>query len=272
MNIIWIASFPRSGNTFFRNILFHVYGINSLENEDEIESSLDGELKFVKTHLMPFQLKKYNRKIQKVVYLVRDGRDSICSDAFKRKNLIDGSSDIYTNFKEATHAKRGAFFGGWSNNCRLWLAEKPIVIRFEDLIKKPKEIFTVLEKELNLPKPNWDELPTFEKQKEGKTKHGSAGENNTNETNFSEKFFRKGEVGNWRQEMPKEFQELYWLKHASVMESFGYSKEGGIGEVNYKELDRIASMKVENFKIAAIQYYWDCRLKLSHLKNTLVKK
>ena len=62
MDIIWIASFPRSGNTFFRNVLFHVYGINSLENEDEINGLVDGNYAFVKTHLMPFQLKKYDRK------------------------------------------------------------------------------------------------------------------------------------------------------------------------------------------------------------------
>lgn len=272
MSVVWIASFPRSGNTFFRNILFHVYGIDSFEHEGKVDLQNSNDTVFVKTHLMPFQLKKYNRKKDKVVYLVRDGRDSICSVSFKRKNLIDGSSDIYTNFKEATHSERGSFFGGWSNNCRLWLEEKPILIRFEDLIKEPKKIFSDLEKTLNLPQANWDELPTFETQQKGETKHGRAGENNTNEADFSGKFFRKGQVGNWREEMPKEFQELYWQKHSEVMKSFGYSEDGSIREMNNKELDIIASHKLKNLSIKASLYYWEYRAKLSELKKRILKK
>ncbi len=274
MSVIWIASYPRSGNTFFRNILYHVYGIDSYENEDRIDFDLEksSEINFIKAHDLPFQLKKYNRKKHTVIYLVRDGRDAICSTAFKRKNLIDGNSDIYTNFKDATRATRGSHFGGWGNNCRLWIKEEPILIRFEDLIKEPKKIFTQLEKELNLPEPNWDELPTFETQKTGNVRHGREGDNNTNEANFSEKFFRKGEVGNWKTEMPEEFQTLYWKKYAAMMEAFGYSEDGKINPVDHARLTAIKQMTLKNSKVKAVLYYWHIRAKISKIKNNILNK
>ena len=29
--MIWLASFPRSGNTFFRNVMFELYGLESYD-------------------------------------------------------------------------------------------------------------------------------------------------------------------------------------------------------------------------------------------------
>lgn len=80
-----------------------------------------------------------------MIHLVRDGRESICSLAFKRKKIIASDSNIDQNFIEAIEANGGSFFGGWVNNCRLWLAEDCILIRFKDLIKDPKDIFLELE-------------------------------------------------------------------------------------------------------------------------------
>ena len=55
----WIASFPRSGNTYFRNILFYVYGIESstwhLETTYPVDENYD-RYRFVKTHLLPKEL------------------------------------------------------------------------------------------------------------------------------------------------------------------------------------------------------------------------
>jgi hypothetical protein len=274
MKKIWIASFPRSGNTFFRNILFDVYGLDSLEDESEMNLSKNkNESVFIKVHKLPYQLNSYHSQKDIVIYLVRDGRDSICSMAYKRKSLIDPNSDIHQNFCEAVHAQRGSFFGGWANNCRLWLSEDTILVRFEDLIKDPQQVFSTFEKHIGLPSGNWDNLPTFEKQKQGLVKHGvDQPEYNYKGEDFSQKFFRKGQVGNWKEEMPKEFQQIFWCKSKEIMLALGYSEDGTIGEINNNDLKRIKAEKIKNFnlklklKIGAFQIkYFEMKKRLKKL-------
>lgn len=58
-HVIWLASFPRSGNTFFRVVLHEVYGIESssfhLESRYPLDPGYD-KYPVVKTHLLPGQL------------------------------------------------------------------------------------------------------------------------------------------------------------------------------------------------------------------------
>src|SRR5262245_5929563 len=95
--ITWLASYPRSGNSFFRIVLKHLYAIPTYEayNLDlanpifaglaEIvghkpnpatleEMAQSGQHYIVKTHELP-------RDDYPAIYLVRDGRDAIVSHA-----------------------------------------------------------------------------------------------------------------------------------------------------------------------------------------------
>jgi hypothetical protein len=258
MNKIWIASFPRSGNTFFRNVLYHVYGLDSSENEFD---------RIIKTHELPFKVDSYSGKKDKVIYLVRDGRDSICSMAYQRKNIIARDSDRNQNMKEATIAEKASFFGGWNLNCRFWFAENPIIVRFEDLIQDPRHEFEKLEPILSLPKPDWSNLPTFEKQKKGENRFGTEGAEDEISENFSDFFFRKGKIGNWKEELPEYLQEIFWNDSQDVMEALGYSKNGDIGLIDFDKIKEIANKQWE-YRLKAIQIrYWELRLYLRRLKH-----
>jgi hypothetical protein len=93
--IIWLASYPRSGNTFFRALLKHVYDVVAYEpypSDPALAAPFkdiigDGRLSLplaemsrrddryiVKTHDMPAD-------DQPAIYLVRDGRDALLSHA-----------------------------------------------------------------------------------------------------------------------------------------------------------------------------------------------
>ena len=81
--MIWLASFPRSGNTFFRIILYEVYGIESSAFHRDPNRKLNlhyDRYPVVKTHLLPNQLIPDDSNIP-AVYLVRDGRDALVSMA-----------------------------------------------------------------------------------------------------------------------------------------------------------------------------------------------
>ncbi len=148
--IIWLASYPRSGNTLFRTICRHCFGLYSyadepVDYESDFRSNPDlighveypesweefypkatasPELFLVKTHKHPID-------DQPVIYIVRDGRAAIQSyRKFHRSfNRIDKSlvSIILGN----------DHYGDWSTHYDQWNNRnvKPFLVRFEDIIE-----------------------------------------------------------------------------------------------------------------------------------------
>ncbi len=224
----WIASFPRSGNTYFRNILYFVYGIESSTWHNETSYPVDKDynlFRFVKTHMLPGELLPDDATIP-AIYLVRDGRDAILSIAHHRKDIVKPGSDFNANLLEAIVAEEGSFFGGWSRNAAEWIERADLIIRYEDLVANPLAVFERVNKLIHLPKPNWNNLPSFEEMKSGKAMYGGtskvAKKPNFNIEDFAGKFFRKGKSGGWKEEMTPEVQDLFWNHHGSMMERLGY--------------------------------------------------
>jgi hypothetical protein len=254
---ILLASFPRSGNTYLRNILFEVYGIYSWNNLRKFYSNAEHiariskkvdsgrsnekklakleELKFygsfpvLKTHELPHEILPYCTPDVKIVYMIRDGRDACVSAAHHRSDLISPGSDYNDNLKQAIEASLGSYFGGWSKNVEDYLKIAHAVIYFEELVKNPIETVETLRGVLDLPEPKIDKLPTFESQRDGMAHFGGAARpqlSDEERDDFNKKFFRKGAVGGWKEEMPEDMQELFWEKHGVTMEKVGYSKDG----------------------------------------------
>lgn len=223
----WIASFPRSGNTFFRNILYYVYGIESGTWHREAAFPVDDDydtFPFVKTHLLPHEVVPDDPSI-KAICLVRDGRDCMVSIAHQRRDLVAPGSDLIENMREAIVAAEGSFFGGWSENINAWVQRADLIIRFEDLVADPKKQFERVEKLMGLPPGNWDQLPSFDELKKGKARYGAASrrrDDSIDPVQFAGKFFRKGKTGDWKAEMPAELHDLFWNYHGEMMEALGY--------------------------------------------------
>ena len=234
---LWLASYPRSGNTFFRNILYYCYGIESSTYHDGLSYSLDpayASFEIVKTHLLPHQLPSSLQSVPKV-YLVRDGRDALVSMAHQKKDLIEQGTDFETNLQEAIIAADGTFFGGWSENVTEWMNCADIVIRYEDLIHEPIATVERLRTLMDLPQPDITKLPTFEKLKSGESYFGIdelKGFKSEDKQMVSQAFFRKGKAGGWREEMPTFLHDLLWNYHGETMERLGYSYSGALKEMD----------------------------------------
>ncbi len=227
--MIWLASYPRSGNTYFRIVLHEVYGIESstfhLETDYPLDKDYDKYL-VVKTHLLPNQLVPADPNIP-AVYLVRDGRDCIISMAHQRITFIDPKADYYELLREGILAAGGSYFGGWSNNVRTWLGRAAMVIKFEDLIRHPVKNVEKLRAVMDLPKPNLSKVPDFHDLKTKDFPYGSgllhgapAEERKWRRGNF----FRRGKAGAWKDEMPDYHLDLFWEHHGETMEMLGYKK------------------------------------------------
>lgn len=178
---------------------------------------------FVKTHLLPHQLPSHLID-QPSVYIIRDGRDSVVSLARHRSDIVEPGSDFNNNLLECILAKDGSHFGGWSQNVRLWLEKADIVIKFEDLIRDPIAEAEKLRSLIDLPPPNRDKLPTFAQLKKGNPKYGGTSSGKVR-NDFSERFFRKGKVGSYKEEMSKSVQELFINQHGQTLHKTGYLHE-----------------------------------------------
>lgn len=235
--IIWIASYPRSGNTYYRMLLSRIYGLKtySVYNDPVFydlgasqavgheqlpapieELSADQAFYFVKTHDLPADDKP-------AIYLVRDGRDALVSFTNFLISFSKGRRGVSTRIKDVFYGGKfrhilrdlivsSARYGGWSNNVMGWTGSRKkgdtFVIRYEDLIADPG---LWLEKSMDhfgikrLTSDVDGNIPDF------RALHKEWPQ-----------FFRKGRTGSWREEMPKALHDLFWKHHAAVMNAFGY--------------------------------------------------
>ena len=139
--LIWLASFPRSGNTMLRTILFHCFGLRSAslypddldgnknleKHVGHIEHGLDGKINFptgskplVKTHEHPNDEKP-------AIYVVRDGRN-VCMSMWHFYKKEMSLESIITGRNK---------FGSWSAHLEAWHPwDRPgtLLLRYEDMV------------------------------------------------------------------------------------------------------------------------------------------
>jgi glycosyltransferase involved in cell wall biosynthesis len=226
-SMIWLASYPRSGNTFFRNVLLEVYGVRSSTFHHESEYPLDPEyasFPVVKTHLLPSQLQPDDPSIP-AVYLVRDGRDCVVSLAHYRQQLIEPGSDFHHNLREAIDAEEGSHFGGWSCHVREWSSRAALILHFEDLIADPIACLEQLRPFLDLPEPNFQNVPSFTELRSKDFCYGSGSEHgfsSDERRRWREAKFRRGQAGGWRDELPHDLHLRFLHRHGGELEKSGY--------------------------------------------------
>lgn len=274
--IIWLASYPKSGNTWFRvflaNLLSEKEGpadINKLgggpiasarsvlDNAAGIESSnlfldevddlrpafyekISGEAEetvFMKTHdaytYLPDGRPLLSEKATKgAVYLIRNPLDiapsfanhSACGLDKIIKDMNDEKNTFCATPRNLPNQLRQKLLS-WSGHVLSWVEAPGIkihVVRYEDMKQHPLETFygavkfagfehTEKEVEKTLTRCSFEYL---KKQEE--------------EAGFREKsarcasFFRKGEVGSWRESLNEEQVMSIIKKHSNVMRRFGY--------------------------------------------------
>ena len=231
--IIWLTSYPRSGNTYFRILLKHFYGINSysLYEDKEITAypeicklvghlprckslvtmAQSPEFYFIKTHELP-------QDDSPAIYLIRDGRDVLLSYAWYSLTI----ENVETHVEPITLWKTlyalildDRYFGGWGAHVLAWVRRQAptAIVKFEDLVRTSspsgivrqvlKNVGYQLPEELNTSSP-----PTF--------------------SDLHQKmpnFFRQGQIGTWKTQMPPKLHDLFWQYHGKAMHDMGYTRE-----------------------------------------------
>jgi hypothetical protein len=228
--LIWVASFPRSGNTFLRMQLNHRYGIRSsvIYDVDGVAERLGAdmvgftprtapleqlreaaELHFVKTHR---QLDDDVDPGDRAICLVRDGRDALVSWA---RQASEGEPSRYeTELRTRIMRTEAIGTGSWGSNVLSWLhpsAPHRPVLRYTDLVAAPAQavarVMAIVAPEMaacsGTSVPGFDQLHRAD-----------------------DKFFRRGINGSYRDEMPDELHDLFWSRrdNTTAMSLLGYSR------------------------------------------------
>jgi hypothetical protein len=224
--IVWLASFPRSGNTFFRIALhrlyqvptYVVYDVDGVAVQigtelmdardrpgtlDEMRSS--PEVHFVKTHRQRDD--PSIAEADRAICLARDGRDSVVSWARLNTAQDTGEPDYEARFAAEARSiitRRTGGTASWGQNVLSWqrsAAPQPFWVRFEDLIADPQK---TVEAAVNATAPGLrptenGQIPTFDDLR-----------------GLDPGFFRAGKTGTHRTELAPDLQDLFWQQPESA--------------------------------------------------------
>lgn len=218
---VWVASYPRSGNTFLRIILqniFHLpsYSLYNVEGRNYPDPSAEAleeapllpvnwrqllshepkaPLRLIKTHGPP-------EDDAPAIYIARDGRAAIHSYYHYHKKYAFEQPSL-------TEVIAGACqFGSWSEHFRAWQPrQRPqtLFLRYDDLVGRPAEVIPDLARFLQT-QPVSDHLPTFA-ELQGRVPA----------------FFRRGQNQDYLAEWTPGQMALFNRLHGDVMRELGFT-------------------------------------------------
>jgi hypothetical protein len=166
-NIVWIASYPKSGNTWVRfmacNLVYGPQGsaeaLNFLAPDvhEMGAQRLAAHSGLAKTHLRFSQAMPLAERTAAVVYVVRRPADVLISNFnYARRSVGEagGSRDAFDRYFESFLEHRGdprwhqLGMGSWEDNVRSWLAARRafrlILLKYEDLSANPRHACALL--------------------------------------------------------------------------------------------------------------------------------
>jgi hypothetical protein len=217
--IVWLASWPRSGNTLLRLIIERCFDIptysvyperkltwlfgersNSLGekwcSEKHLELKNSEELYCIKTH-------QIIEDDSPILYIARDGRDA-CTSLGRFWGLP------VRRIITANKIKIGAVsIGSWSEHVQYYLpklkANPGLIIKYEYMLTSPDRVA--------------EKISSF-MQTETRCKFS----NDFAELHKKEpKMFRGGRIGDWLGEFGSEDSDLFWRRHGKAMRLLGYA-------------------------------------------------
>ena len=255
-NDAFIASYPRSGNTWLRFVLFDILVSGQASGFDEVNHIipdvglhkpaiplLPGSGRLIKTH-EPFQ-----KEYRKAIYLVRDARDVALSE-FAYQKALGWIPDDFDSFLQRFVRGEVNPFSAWHEHVPDWmdskLASTPefLLIRFEEMRRNTEETLVQV---LDFLGVDVDRRVVTEaianntlkkmQEKEQKSPQLSNTAPNPNGSEES-RFIRSGSIAGWRNRLTAEQSRLIEDKAGPVLERMGYP----IGDAATQKQDVAAPM------------------------------
>ncbi|MBT5434029.1 MAG: sulfotransferase domain-containing protein [Rhodospirillaceae bacterium] len=274
--IFWLASYPKSGNTWMRAFLHNLIhdkggplDVNAISKTALLDAgkryytpftakdpaTLDREevagmrprvqaamaagkpgTVFVKTHTALTMLAGYPSHDPALtagsLYIVRDPRDVVISYADHLGISIDRAIAVMATEDSQTDAsEKGVteFIGSWSQNVTGWTGQAGatvMVVRYEDMLDKPKETFGGVVRFLHLDRTSQMIRKAIENTRFDKLARQEARDGFGERSPKQHRFFRRGRAGGWRAKLSDDEAARIVADHGAVMRRFGYLNDG----------------------------------------------
>ena len=232
---VFIVGYPKSGNTWFQNLVSGVvYGADPELTPDSVIQELVPDVhakQYYKRFATPTFFKSHDLpgpEHQRVVYLLRDGRDALVSFLHYIKVCLHPNLE-FLEFVQNVQKWSGQ--GPWHEHVETWLANpyraEMMTIRYEDLLEDtPRELRRFCEFVGIRPVPGHLEVvaakATFSKMRQ-KEINQEGWANGSHATWPKDQFFiRRGQRGSYKDEMPRDVLEAFLEDAGDTLSKCGY--------------------------------------------------
>jgi hypothetical protein len=229
---IFIAGYPKSGNSWFQNLVAGlVFGVLSDKSHPRLINDLVPDVHeeevYYKRYQTPTFFKTHHKPLpqyRNVVYLLRDGRDAMVSywhhlTAMQRREV---------DFLTMVRTGKDLYPCKWHEHVATWMANphgaRMIVIKYEDLLIDPVRqlerfcVFSGIEADAAHLEMVSDRT-SFKKLQDRERRKGGSGDQWPKE----KLFYRRGMVGSFRDEMPEEVLQCFLAEARAMLAAQGYA-------------------------------------------------
>ena len=231
---VFLASYPRSGNTWTRFLLTEILSqeaasfdnINQVIPEMGIHARARVRLpnggRLIKTH------EPYRKEYRRAIYLIRDFRDVVLSQ-YARERELGLYKTEFGKYLEAYLDGRMSGFGAWQDHLPTWL-DSPLersgdllVIRFEEMRQNPEAAISRIVDFLGLPaEENRVQAAIANNSVERMRAKENAAQKLPKSGGEEGRFVRKGAVAGWRERFTDEQLRLVDERAGKILVQAGY--------------------------------------------------
>jgi hypothetical protein len=243
--LVYLASYPRSGNTLLRMILWQCFGLKTVSayNEqariaaysewlslvgtvDHWDQTLLGEINAAqgivpyKTHDHPKNTPDANLP---AIYIIRDGREA-CVSYWRFHRDLMRKPDVSL----ADVIRGNCQFGSWSDHVKAWNPNPPRWSRADTgsvVAYQNRENGVTVLSHYETMKARPEVTARMIWHKLGREPTGQALTSWDQLHKADPAFFRSGTNDTWRDLMTGDDLSLFWDLHGETMQEYGYSKE-----------------------------------------------
>jgi hypothetical protein len=245
----FIASYPRSGNTWLRFVLFEILVTGQTAGFDEVNHIvaevglhgpavplLPGGGRLIKTH------EPYRKQYQKAIYLVRDVRDVVLSE-FAYQKALGWVPDDFDRFLHEFLQGEVNPFTPWHQHVPGWidspLAASPnfLLIKFEELRRNTEQVINRVLDFLGVvvdPQTVREAIAnnTVQRMQEKEQRSPQLSDSAPKPTASEEsRFIRSGSIGGWRNRLSDVQVETIEQRAGKVLARLGYPIGGHKAEL-----------------------------------------
>jgi hypothetical protein len=246
---VFLASYPRSGVTWTRFILFEML-TGREAGFDEVNAGIRGvgrqalglrplpqNGRLIATH------EQYRKEYKRAIYLVRDGRDVALSE-FAYTRALDFFQGDFDQFLQTFLKGKISGFAPWHRHVSSWMdspiagTENLLLVHYEDLRQNPLAEFARMAEFLKVPLDS-ERIQravannSLDKMKKKELAHPQ-------KVSLKDRFVRSGSVQGWRAKLTDQQQQLFEQVAGPALTRLGYP----VTDVFQESMRGVVSKKV----------------------------